>query len=140
MTATFPPAQRDDKSAPFFDTAARGRIAVRRCTSCGRFLAPEAVACIGCGGVELNWEEAGGAAQLVSWAVVHRPPSPVYAEVVPYTVGIVELAEGPWLYARIDDPDPTTLRTGIPLQAMFVPAVEGSEAYPIFVRTTEGNR
>jgi hypothetical protein len=140
MTATWPPVQRDGKSAPFFDAAARGRVAIRRCSSCGRHSPPEAVACAHCGGLDLTWAESDGPARLVSWTVVHRAPNPVFAELVPYTVGIVELAEGPWLYARIADDEPSTLHAGLPLHAEFEPAAEGAESYPVFVRTTEGNR
>ncbi|MGX9672878.1 Zn-ribbon domain-containing OB-fold protein [Mycobacterium sp. HM-7] len=65
----------------------------------------------------------------MSWTVVHRAPNRAYTDVVPYTVGIVELSEGPWVYARIVIDEP---RCGVALKAEFVHPEDG-ESYPIFV-------
>lgn len=127
--AAWPAARRDDKSAPFFDAAANGRLEIKRCPADGQLLAPEASSCDRCGGAELEWAPAVGSGQLVSWTVVHRAPTGAHAELVPYTVGIVELLEGPWLYARIvDTPRPAV---GLRLQARFVHPDDG-DGYPVF--------
>lgn len=129
---TWPPIERDAKSAEFFDAAARDELVIKRCEFCAQVLPPEAVVCTTCGDTVLPWVYAAGTGSLVSWTVVHRPPNKAYAELVPYTVGIVELTEGPWLYARIETDAP---RAGMPLRARYVHA-EGSESHPIF--TEEG--
>lgn len=125
---SWPPIERDAKSAPFFDAAARDELLIKRCEHCHQALPPEAVVCTTCGRTELSWMPAAGTGTLVSWTVVHRAPNRAYADLVPYTVGIVELTEGPWLYGRIVADAPTA---GLLLRAEFVHA-EGTESHPIF--------
>lgn len=63
--------RRDERSAPFFDAAAAGRLLIRRCAECGRWLAPEAGSCYDCGAEDPGWAPASGHGTLVSWAVLH---------------------------------------------------------------------
>ncbi|MEV6223861.1 Zn-ribbon domain-containing OB-fold protein [Nocardia fluminea] len=130
-TATWPPMRRDAKSAEFFEAASRGELAIKKCAGCGRSLAPEAMVCTDCGGSDPTWTSASGAGTLITWTTVHKAPNPAFAPMVPYTVGVVELAEGPWLYARITG-EP---RAGAALRAEFVHPAEG-ESYPTWVVTS----
>jgi len=68
--------RRDERSAPFFDAAAAGRLLIRRCAECGRWLAPEAGSCYDCGAEDPGWAPASGHGTLVSWAVLHPRASP----------------------------------------------------------------
>lgn len=129
MTNPWPPIDRDAKSGEFFDAADDDLLLLKTCDTCTHALAPEAQVCTACRGTRLSWTPASGAGVLVSWAVVHRAPNRSYTDLVPYTVGIVELAEGPWLYARIVHAAPCC---GVPLQAEFVHPEDG-ESYPVFV-------
>ncbi|ANO05447.1 Zn-ribbon domain-containing OB-fold protein [Mycobacteroides immunogenum] len=122
------PIQRDTKSAFFFDSARDDRLAVAVCADCDAVLAPESMVCVRCAGTRLEPGVASGAATLVTWTVVHRAPNPLFADCVPYVVGVVELTEGPWMYARIDVRQP---EAGMPLSASFVHPAEG-ESYPVF--------
>ncbi|MFC8384877.1 Zn-ribbon domain-containing OB-fold protein [Nocardia sp. NPDC057272] len=127
-TVTWPPMKRDAKSAEFFDAAGRGELAIKKCTGCGRSLAPEAMVCTDCGGSDPVWTSASGTGTLITWTTVHKAPNLAFADLVPYTVGVVELAEGPWLYARITG-EPLV---GAALRAEFVNPSEG-ESYPVWV-------
>lgn len=122
---------RDEASAEFFDAAAEGRLLILRCEACGAFSPMDAAVCVACGGMGLIGTAAGGEAELVSWTVVHRAPHPAFAELVPYLVGIVELAEGPWLHARLALAEERA-RPGLPVRADFRQSVNG-EHYPVFV-------
>ena len=115
--------RRDGRTDPFFDGAAEDRLVVRHCADCGEWLAPDASGCAGCGSEDLAWAEASGAAVLVSWATAHPRTGP------PAPLALVELAEGPWMYARLDAVDAP--RAGLALQAAFVHPDEG-ESYPVF--------
>ena len=136
MTALTPergwlPVGRDESSAAFFDGAARGVLMLRRCRSCAEVLAPEAMTCAACGEADLEWTGAAGTGTLVSWTIVHRPPTPAFAGATPYLLALVELAEGPWLHARLDTGEADGLHPGLPLQVAFVRPPE-SEPYPVF--------
>jgi uncharacterized OB-fold protein len=115
--------RRDGRTDPFFDGAARDRLVTRRCAACGRWFAPDATGCPGCGTDDLAWAEASGAALLVSWARAHSRTGATAP------LALVELAEGPWMYGRlavVAEP-----RAGLPLRARFVHPDEG-ESYPVF--------
>lgn len=101
MSPRFPPVARDDASVGFFDAAARGELAVRRCAECSSVLGPEARTCPTCGSAELDSLAVSGWGSLVSWAVVHQAPLPMLADAVPYVTALVELDEGPWLLMRL---------------------------------------
>lgn len=121
----------DDRSEPFFTAAASGVLATKRCGDCAHWLGLEARTCSGCGGANLNWENVSGTGELVTWSIVHHPPHPAFTDQVPFAIGYVELAEGPWLNARIVV-DVEQLRAGLPLRAAFVRPDEG-ESYPVFI-------
>lgn len=125
---SWPGMQRDSKSAEFFEAAARDELMIKRCDRCEAALSPEAAVCTTCGHTALTWTAASGVGTLVTWTVVHRAPNAAFADLVPYTVGVVELAEGPWLYARVDG----DLAVGQPLRVEFVHTAE-VESYPMFV-------
>ncbi|MCW2943464.1 MAG: hypothetical protein JWR24_181 [Actinoallomurus sp.] len=115
--------RRDGRTDVFFDGAAADRLMIRRCESCGRWFAPDASGCPECGTEELDWAEASGEAVLVSWAVAHSRTAD------PAPLALVELAEGPWMYGRLDAV--AAPREGLPLQVCFVHPDEG-ESYPLF--------
>jgi uncharacterized OB-fold protein len=126
-----PVVQRDGRSAEFFDAAGADQLAIRRCTRCSHAFNLEARTCTDCGSTELVWDIATGSATLVSWAVVHHPPHPDFAAQVPFPIGLVELAEGPWINARIVGSDIAELSAGIPLRVAFIHPEIG-DSYPVF--------
>ncbi|TDD88184.1 Zn-ribbon domain-containing OB-fold protein [Actinomadura rubrisoli] len=123
--------RRDGRTDPFFDGTAADRLVVRRCAACDRWFAPDAVACPGCGEEDLGWAEAGGAATLVTWTITHGRPAGDGTVPSPAILALVELAEGPWLHARLDGVERDALREGLPLRASFVHPGEG-ESYVLF--------
>lgn len=127
-----PAIERDEHTAPFFDAAGRDELLLQCCAGCGHWLGPQASACTGCGGDQLSWEPASGAATLITWAVVHSAPHRAFADQLPYVAGYVQLSEGPWLIARIVGAAPERLQVGTALDVAFVHPTEG-ESYPAFV-------
>jgi len=126
-----PPVDRDEASAGFFDAAAHGRLAVRRCVTEDGLFAPEVARCPRCGAAT-EWITVSGRGRLVTWAVVHRSPHPALAEVVPYVTAVVELAEGPWLRTRLAVDDASSLAPGLPVAVALARPPEG-ESVPCFV-------
>ncbi|RKT88577.1 hypothetical protein SAMN05421805_1011600 [Saccharopolyspora antimicrobica] len=124
------PVSRDAASAPFYDGTARGELLLRRCEACSSISAPNVESCSACGGTALSWAPASGTAELVTWTVVHGR-SPVDGEQLRIVAGLVELAEGPWMYARIVDIAPEDVTSGMALAVGFDHA-EGSETVPVF--------
>ena len=99
------PGERSDDRQRSGATAVRTRSSTARPATgwsyaaarrAGCWYAPDATGCADCGSEDLAWAEASGEAVLVSWAVAHSR----HAEPAP--LALVELAEGPWMYARLD--------------------------------------
>lgn len=126
------PVHRDDDSAEFFTAAAAGCLLVRRCVNghylgFGHRLAPASLICPTCQTNDIAWVQAAGSATLVSWTVVHARDGSVTS-----VAGIVELAEGAWLYALLDVADSAELQVGRDLAVSFVPSGGDGEMIPAF--------
>lgn len=117
--------ERDDASAEWFDAAADGRLLIRRCPE-GHLSAPQAITCAHCGSTQLQWIEAMGRGVIASYAVVHRRG----AENLP--LAIVELAEGPWLRAQVQNAAADQLQVGAPVEIRFA-CPDGGEPIPYAV-------
>ncbi|MEU5989421.1 OB-fold domain-containing protein [Spirillospora sp. NPDC047418] len=115
--------RRDGRTDPFFDGTASDRLVIRRCAACDLWFAPDATGCPDCGDEDLSWAEASGDATLVTWTVLPKDP--------PAQLALVELAEGPWLHARLDGVARDDLREGLPLRVAFEHPDEG-ESYILF--------
>jgi uncharacterized protein len=86
--------------------------------------------CTQCGGIEFTWIKAAGTGTLVSWVIL--PPGRNAEEGTPPTVvALVELAEGPWLWAQLPGVDVARLSVGVPMTVGFE-RPEGGEALPVF--------
>ncbi|GAA2853136.1 OB-fold domain-containing protein [Streptosporangium fragile] len=126
---TLTPVVRDDRSAPFFDAAARGVLLLRYSPSRGEWSEPAALLCSVTQADDLEWREAAGEGRLVSWTVIpgrakdDRPAADT-------VVGIVELVEGPWLTLRLVDAAGAELKAGLPVRVAFA-RPEGGEAMPV---------
>ncbi|MGH7331321.1 MAG: Zn-ribbon domain-containing OB-fold protein [Candidatus Rokuibacteriota bacterium] len=67
-----------------------------------------------------------GRGRLLSWTVIRVAP-PRYASEAPYAVGLLELAEGPRITARLEG-DPERLAAGQPMGLFAVDPARG----PVF--------
>ncbi|MBF6469309.1 OB-fold domain-containing protein [Nocardia beijingensis] len=81
---------------------ANDTLMIRRCARCDKLLAPITAGCSSCGSDDLVRVPSSGAGSIVSWRVVDRAPSDRRGELVPLTIAIVELDEGPWVYTSIE--------------------------------------
>lgn len=127
----------DEYSAPFFEAAARGELALQRCDACGTFMWPVRPRCIKCFSDGLGWATASGEATLYSFTLIHRTLDPAFAGDVPYNLAIVDLAEGVRTFSNVVGVANDELRIGMPLRVIFETPT-GGVAIPKF--TTDGAR
>jgi hypothetical protein len=110
--------ERDDASAPYFDGARAGQLMIRSCPD----------------GSDLTWVPASGAAALITWAVDRAAPAStalLAAGGDGSVIGVVELAEGPWINTAIPGVDPASLTAGMPMHVSFLRLGDG-EPVPVF--------
>lgn len=106
-------------SAPFWEGCRRGEFLLQHCRSCDTKQFYPRTLCASCGGGELEWTAASGAASVVTYTVVRRAIIPAFAERVPYVVAVVRLEEGPQLMSHIIDCDPDAVHIGATLRMGF---------------------
>jgi uncharacterized OB-fold protein len=137
--ADFPLPDLDDPlTKELFAGAARHELVIPRCDGCDRWVWYPEETCPGCGGA-LTWTPTTGRGRLFSWAVVHRPFLPAFAEMVPFVTALVSLEEAPEvrIVTYVVDTDPAVLADGLSLEATFrplqFPTVPGREVVvPMF--------
>ena len=121
----------DPISAPYWEAAHQGILRVPRCEDCGHMhMYPRSI-CPFCGSARLSWTNASGLGELHSFTVVHRAPSPAFADKVPYAVAIVALDEGPLLMSNIVGTAPSELKIGQKLRVKFE-QVSAEISLPVF--------
>ncbi len=138
MRADFPlPDLSWPATAEFWRRAARNELAIPRCEQCGRWVWYPQDRCPICGGTRTPWTAVSGRGWLYSWSVVRHIFLPAYADLVPYVVGLVALAEDPLVrVAGRIAVDPGAPIAECPVEVTFAPlrfaGVEGEVTAPVF--------
>ncbi len=97
----------------------RYRLEASRCTDCSKVLYPPRVVCPGCGGRSFETVELPRTGKIVTFTVVHVPPSG-FAEQAPLPIALVELDNGARIMVQVGDvADPGELHTGMPVRLEF---------------------
>lgn len=109
-----------------------------QCDRCRSLYVPPRPICPACGGSQMHWEKFSGKGRLAAFTCIAIGPSFMIAEGYnrrnPYISGVVELAEGGRVDARIEGVDPRKpeeIDIGMPLQATYLHR-EGGKTYLAF--------
>ncbi|MBX6378916.1 MAG: Zn-ribbon domain-containing OB-fold protein [Clostridia bacterium] len=106
---------------PFWEGTRRHELRIQRCADCGLWRHFPRPMCPRCGSTRAEWPAVTPRGTLYSWTVTHRAMLPAFAGDVPYAIVIVELDEprGVRLLGNAVDCDPSELRLGMPMEAVF---------------------
>ncbi|MGW1716065.1 Zn-ribbon domain-containing OB-fold protein [Streptomyces sp. NPDC002156] len=85
----------DEDGAPFWEYAAQGELRVQTCADCAEPRFPPRPCCPHCQSFASEWRQVSGRGRIWSYVVPHPPLLPDYAELAPYNVIVVELADAP---------------------------------------------
>lgn len=118
-TTTFTPVQSSDLFT----------LMLYQCSTCTRLLAPMITECACCHGTEFTKVASSGLGSLVTFKVVQRESDHSHGELVPHTIAIVELDDGPWMYSWVTGTAPEA--SGDPIRVRFTSAVT-VEQLPVF--------
>ena len=130
----------DPRTLPgFFDALADGELPGGVCADCGQVLLPPRPACYACGSRAVDVEPQSREGRVFSYTEVHTPP-PAFAADAPYTVAVVELADGGRLlgrvtadYADVAIGDPVELTVREPTDAEREVALDYESDWPVHV-------
>lgn len=80
---------------PFTEGLEAGRVRYQSCGDCGAAQSVERHACQRCGSVRRAWRDAAGGATVYAVTEVARAPDDSFRALVPYTLVLATLDEGP---------------------------------------------
>lgn len=109
----------DEDSRPYWAGLKAEKLKLQKCHACSQFRFPVYPNCPHCGQEGGDWQEVSGCGRLYSWITVHHPVLQELADEVPFTVAMVELAEGPRVTGRMVGEYKGELVGGLPVQAVF---------------------
>jgi len=119
-----------EDTQPYWDGLARGVLLVQRCKQCGKLRHYPRPVCDGCWSMEHEWAALSGEGRVHSWTVCHHPFHLGFKAQSPYTLVMVDLAEGVRALGQWRG-DAAALRLGAPVRAGFERAGEGP-VLPVF--------
>ncbi|WP_028984430.1 Zn-ribbon domain-containing OB-fold protein [Sporichthya polymorpha] len=90
----------DAESREFWEAAARGEFAYKRCVSCGRAHWYPRPHCPYCHADGTTWESTAGGGTVYTFTVIRQNSSSAFRDWVPYAMGMVDLDGGPRVFAR----------------------------------------
>ncbi len=109
------------ESDRYWEAAYRGELWLRRCRDCDMaYFYPRDI-CPTCHSRRTDWFRTSGEGTLYTYAIVHRPPHPGFADEAPYVVALVELDDGVRIPTNIVgvEPEPDNLQIGMPVKVVF---------------------
>lgn len=111
------PPEVDADSEGWWVEIGQRRFTLPRCRACGRHFFPPIPACPLCASTDITLEAASGNGTIYSWITVHQAMDDTYGEDTPYTVVLVDLAEGVRMLGRLLDSGAP--RPELPVQVTF---------------------
>ena len=109
---SFAPFTKVEQFVEFLD---EGKIKGTVCKACSTFHFPPRGDCVQCPSSELDWREISGKATLTTYTTIHAAPTG-FEDDVPYTLGVVDLAEGGRAMGWIEDIEENDLEIGMVLK------------------------
>ena len=107
---------------PFWDATKEGRLVLQRCSTCREFVWTPQMVCRSCLTETLEWTEVSGQGSVYTFVIMHTAAIPAFK--APYTIAVVELAEGPRMFTDIVDIDPAEVRIGMKVSAVYETVAE----------------
>jgi uncharacterized OB-fold protein len=113
--------QPTPETQPYWDGTKVEELRLQRCNECTHIYFPPRPFCPKCASRQVSWIKASGRASLYSYVIHHRA-TPGFTP--PYSIAVVELAEGPRMMTNIVGcpQTPAALQLDMPLEVTFVSA------------------
>ena len=90
----------DPDSRAFWEACQEKRLVAQLCGDCGKLRLPPLPACPECHSRDFRWEELSGQGAVWSFTVVHHAFRESLEDKTPYTVGLIDLDQGPHVVGK----------------------------------------
>jgi len=112
-------AEPSPETKDYWQGVKEGRLFIKQCSGCGKHNHPRRIFCTACNSDALESVEAKGTGTVYTFSTVYRAPVPAFEKEIPYSVGVLELSEGIYLFSRIIPEKGKEVRIGAPVQLTF---------------------
>ena len=112
-----PPITAD--AARYWEGLIMNELRYQVCTGCGASVFHPRYFCPYCLSSELKWQESSGKGKVYSFSTVYRALYKALEDKLPYTLAIIELTEGFFMFSEIVDCDPSQIQIGMPVEVVF---------------------
>jgi uncharacterized protein len=127
---SWPQPYRLPDASPYWAALSEDRLSYQHCNDCTKAVWPAHSFCTHCGSRSLDWRQSNGRGTVWSFSTIMRGPTPVWATIVPYTVGFIQMDEGYFLFSQIEA-DPDTIAIGQRMTVRF--EQRGEQKLPLFI-------
>lgn len=103
----------------YFDKLRDHKLVFQRCSDCQQAIFPLRIVCPRCASEDLTLEESSGKAVVYSFTTQHRASHPFFADDVPYTLVLADMAEGFRVFANLVDGTEDDIAIGSSVEAVF---------------------
>ena len=94
VTTNYPLPRADAQTQAYWDGCAQGELRYQRCAHCGHVQCIPRSLCDRCQSCDLQWNASKREGTVLTFTTVYRAPLPVFKDMVPYVIAIVDLDEG----------------------------------------------
>jgi uncharacterized protein len=109
---------------------------IRHCRTCGaKHFMPRHL-CPKCWSNDLEWVESRGLGIVHSFSIVYRAPTPIFAAIAPYVIALIDLEEGPRMFANVIGENARAVSIGDRVRVVFEDRGDGVMV-PQFSRVAE---
>ena len=115
----------DNWNRPFFEAAKNDKLLLQKCRDTGQCFFPPAPVSPFTGRPHWDWIEASGKGELWSFVVFYQSYFEGMKDELPYPVGMVKLAEGPFMLTNLWDMSPDDAVIGMKLSVRFPGGPDG---------------
>lgn len=92
--AKYPLPRPNAQTQPYWDGAAVGELRYQCCSACDSVQRIPRSLCEQCQSSRLQWKDSQRTGTVLTFTTVYRAPLPVFKDMVPYVIAIVDMDEG----------------------------------------------
>jgi uncharacterized OB-fold protein len=112
-------ADPSPETLEYWKGVAENKLLIKQCGGCGKHHHPRRMFCYACTSDDMKWVESVGTGEIYTYSVVHRAPTEAFQAETPYTVGILQLAEGVFFFSRFYTRNGGEVKIGAPVEVEY---------------------
>ncbi len=101
----------------YWDSIDNGKLALQKCGKCNEWCHVPQPICPNCQSLDRKWEAVSGKGTVYSWVTYNESSNPAFK--APYSVVLVELAEGLRLISNLVDVKPDEIEIGMKVEVVY---------------------